>query len=329
MASNRTPQRRNNAPDAGRNGESNASRIRHRDSSSKRLADKRAHQQQRRRGSSATEESQLRRDRLNERRAATSQRQRSRTPLGNLPLWEKQVAAQAERDHRFAPAEGDDRKTMVTKFIMRNIVFIVALIIFFTSLIIAQSTFHHRSRNLENLDTRIYGLEQQVNTRKKEYNEKTEDAFSQATDGVDMSRKKSDDEVMKKLLQSALTWDGIETYLQRRKQIMSEYKFSEDDQFMTTFMPGEIQGISRKAPDGAVYYDHDANVNSKFDSLESYILSTEGSTYRYAAFATSTTRSKNGEASSKGTSFLTYEMVDGHPVNINAEAILGGRETTS
>lgn len=225
---------------------------------------------------------------------------------------------------KFHATPEDDRATLVKKFFARNVLVIAAVIFMIISLIAFSAVTSNRGAQLDRQAADILSLEREVSTAKSTNDADYGQVLRIATGGVDNEHRREDDRVVEDLMETALTWDGISQYLEKRKQVMERFGFPEDSQFMRFFMPGELEGVARTAPSGETHYAFDKNISNAFDSLESHVVGVNGDVYSYIAVVGMRTKSTDGQASNLTYSILRYDVVDGRIVNIVAETAPGG-----
>lgn len=222
-------------------------------------------------------------------------------------------------------SEMDPRVIKVIEVIQRNILLVIGVIALIIALSITSSTLSKRSDTLADQRAQIASLESQVREKESEADKVYAQTMLAATN-VDVNRKKQDDEKFKELMHAALTWDSMPAYSKAREKVMDRWEFSENSQFMSTFMPGELSGAMRKDASGETHYVYDANLRSEFDKAETFVLNVdeENDAYTYFALVTSRHKSDDGEASTTGQSIVTYSVSDGEIYDVAAMPIIGG-----
>lgn len=225
---------------------------------------------------------------------------------------------------RFLDNPDDDLGVRVMHFVGRNIIVIIAILAFLVTLIVVTSVSSARSSTLQEKDSEILALQQEKKATESSVDESYSEIVREATGGVDIAHKNRDDATVEEMLRMSLNWNGLREYLTARDSVMQNYGFAEDSQFMTVFMPGEMQGIARKAPDGTMHYAYDANLSNSFEDMTSYVTNVNGDVYSYVALVTMRTQSSTGDTSAPGYFRLTYDVVDGRIGNIYAETAPNG-----
>lgn len=219
---------------------------------------------------------------------------------------------------RFVETVDDTREERVKKFIGRNGIMIVAVIIAVLALIITSSISSSRAKALDKQKSEIVSLNQEYKTKDQEHTKDVGQAIRQATGGIDEEHRKKDEEVARQLFRDALTWDGIPSYLEARDKVKRVYHLDDTSDFMTVFMPGEMQGVVRKAPSGKVYYSNDENLKSTFDTMNTVVTGVNGDVYSYWAEVKARVESDNGRTSKPMSSVVTFDVVDSKIANIRA-----------
>ena len=222
-------------------------------------------------------------------------------------------------------SEMDSRVAKVLEVIQRNILLVIGVIALIIALSITSSTLSNRKDTLADQRAQIASLESQVREKQSEADKVYAKTMLTATN-VDINRKKQDDEKFKELMHAALTWKSMPEYSKAREKVMERWEFSENSQFMSTFMPGEMSGAMRKDASGETHYVYDTNLRSEFDKAETFVLSVdqENDAYTYFAIVTSRHKSDDGEASTTGQSIVTYSVSGGEIYDVAAMPIIGG-----
>lgn len=220
----------------------------------------------------------------------------------------------------------DTRADRLRKFVMRNLAVIIVAVLLVIAWLALSSVSSNRDAMLQSQRSEIVSLKQELTLEQDKTATERNAAIAEATGGMDADVKAADDRAMTELMKKALTWDGLREYLSRRDEVMKEYGFAADSEFMTAFMPGEAEGAVRTAPSGKTYSDFDASISSEFVSLESYVTSITSGSYSYFAVVQMRSKSSSGAKTADGQVMLVYDMIDGKPSNLNAYPVLGGVE---
>lgn len=218
----------------------------------------------------------------------------------------------------------DDKRTRAVKFLHRNLVVLVVALMFVVTWAVLGGISTTREEALSEQQGQIIALTSELELARSQVAAEHNDQVAQATGGMSVEHKQADDEMMTELMRQALTWDGLAEYMTLREQIMEDYGFASDSQFMSVFMPGEETGAVRTAPSGETYSTFDTDMSSSFDSLRSYVTGVNADVYSYFTLVQMRVQSSSGAASSTGQVAMTYEVIDGVPANVNAYTVVGG-----
>lgn len=216
----------------------------------------------------------------------------------------------------YTPDPDDTPGQIVLKFISRNIIVIISAIVFLITITMTNSALADRKESLQTQEAEILQLEQNVSSRQEEESTAYNDAIASGTGGIDIKHKESDDKKMEELMKTALSWKGTSGYLNARSTIKDKYGFAEDSQFLSEFMPGEMQGAIRKDASGETHSAVDSNIASEFAGMNTMVTEINADVYSYVATATMRQLSDSGTASSDAVIYLRYRMVDGNPTNV-------------
>lgn len=234
------------------------------------------------------------------------------------------LRAQQKDKGRFYPDPDDDANQKVLKFFGRNLLLIGVILALIAVSVYAVHVRQSRQDTLESQEAQILQLKQSVRSTDDEANADYAKTMREATGGVDATHKSRDDAAVEKMLRKALTWDSIDQYLKVRKEIKEQYNFSEDSQFMSTFMPGESQGVASKDASGDMHYSFDKDIQSQYEGMKSVVDGVEGDTYSYFTLVSIKQISDNGTASETNYAALQYTVADGNITNIEAYTAPGG-----
>lgn len=227
------------------------------------------------------------------------------------------TGAQAvQRRARFEADPDDTPKDAVLKFISRNVIVIISAIIFLVTVIAVRGVFHDRDDSIRAQEAQVLQLEHNVEARQAEEEAVYEEAVQIGTSGVDIKHKREDDAVMESLMRTALEWNGTQGYLSSRKQIADKYNFTENSQFLSEFMPGEMQGAIRKDPTGEIFSVFDNDISSKFAGFDSIVVDATADVYSYSARAIARQVDQTGTASVDNVVYLRYRVIDGNPTDV-------------
>ena len=179
-----------------------------------------------------------------------------------------------------------------------SIIAVAALFVFFIvqSVMIssASNKYATAKRKADTLSTQIDMVKQQNEYKKTKVE-------SEAT-GLDESRVNDDLEVVKTFFDKTLTWSTGAEYDAARESLIKDYKFSENDTFLTQFMPA-----NQYTSDGKYNYVDLKKANSKFEDVTQYVYSIDGDLYSYFGFVTWSTTTSEG-AEGKDTCVFIYSI---------------------
>lgn len=225
-------------------------------------------------------------------------------------------ASTARGGQRFAPDPEDTIQQSVLKFISRNIIALISIIILIVTIFAVRGVINDRDASLREQEAQILQLKHNKQAREVEEEKVYEEAVQIGTSGVDIKHKREDDEIVEAMMETALSWSGANGYLAARKQIADKYNFPETSQFMSEFMPGELQGVIRKDPTGKVFSAVDSDVSSKFGGFDSMVTDATAGVYSYSARAISRQVDPTGTASVDNVVYMRYRMLDGNPTDV-------------
>lgn len=228
------------------------------------------------------------------------------------------------RGGNFYATTTDTKADVAKKFVLRNLLVIVAIIVFLMTYFVLHGISSSRDDGLASQRSQIVSLRSQLALTQDQVHSKQGDAVREATSGMDLTHKDSDDAAMIKLMKLALTWDGLSAYLDARTQVIKAYGFAEDSQFMSVFMPGQKEGAVRTAPSGRTYSAFDKDMKSEFSDYRSYVTAINSEVYSYFAVVTMRVASGSGASSQNASIMLSYDMIDGKPANLDAYTVPGG-----
>lgn len=221
---------------------------------------------------------------------------------------------------------GDTKADQARKFLLRNLLVIVAALAFAVTFLVLGGINNSRQDALESQQSEMLSLQGQLTMSQDEVAQNQSEAIRVATDGMDTAHKAADDEEVTALMKQALTWNGLSQYLNQREAVMAEYGFASDSQFMQVFMPGEKEGVVRTAPSGQTYSAFEKDMQSQFSSLSSYVTAINGEVYSYFAVVELRVASGSGAASEVAYVSMAYDMIDGAIANLDAYTTPGGMQ---
>lgn len=222
----------------------------------------------------------------------------------------------------------DTSRDKTVKFFKRNGLLIGAALLCLVVLLISSSVSSGRKSTLASQRAQIVSLEQMVAQSEDQVISDYSDTVAKVTGGVSLTHKQDDDAVVREMMETALTWDGLREYMRSRDQLIERYGFDEDSEFMTVFMPGEDQGVMRTAPSGKTHSAFDEDLSSRFDSMTSYVTSVRGDVYSYFTVVTMRVSSDSGKASARSYATMQYDVANGKVENVEAQITEGGIKTS-
>lgn len=185
--------------------------------------------------------------------------------------------------------------------------------IFFYARVTSQAQNTERSEQ-----ARISELRDKISAAKNDVENKASEPVKNTT-GYDAQRVAKDDATMGRLAKSIFTWDDSESYNKARNTAKESFGFSDDNAFLTKFMP-EVKSVENR--DGKKINDIDANgANMSYESLSSYVTRISSGTYSYATIVKVTGANSNG-AESEGSIMLFYETdANGNVSHVSAQTL--------
>lgn len=165
---------------------------------------------------------------------------------------------------------------------------------------------------------RIAELRNKISAAENDVEDKASESVKNTT-GYDAQRVAKDDAAMGRLAKSIFTWDDSESYIKARNTAKESFGFSDDDAFLTKFMP-EVKSVENG--NGKQINDIDANgANMSYESLSSYVTKISGGTYSYATIVNVTGANSNG-AEADGSIMLFYDTdANGNVSHVSAQTL--------
>lgn len=102
------------------------------------------------------------------------------------------------------------------------------------------------------------------------------------TTGIDQSMVEKDNAAAQQLFKLAFTWDSYVKYTQVRNDVISQYGFSEDSEFMTKILP-EVKQNTRYTYEGPKVQDENINVDEYMKSEVTDDITTNGLNMSYSS----------------------------------------------
>lgn len=162
-----------------------------------------------------------------------------------------------------------------------------------------------RNAVLSAQQTEITALEQQKkeasDKRTSEVNMVTKNSF-----GLDTSRVATDDRIATEIIKTATTWSDADSYNAARTKLRDDYKFTDDSQMLSTFMPE-----FKDAPlgqDGKMINTINAyGLNMTYVKMHSYVVGVDNGVYSYFTVVDVLSKDAQGH-SGEGTIIFTYDV---------------------
>lgn len=206
----------------------------------------------------------------------------------------------------------------------RWIIPLVALLACIAVWLAMHHTLSNRKDTLEQQQADIHAAQGELDQTRADADKQYAQVVSDSTDGLDVARKQADDDKVRGLVQEATTWTGIEDYLKKRDKVMKDYDLDENSQFMTEFLPGEQEGLTRTDPSGKTHYVYDADIHAEFEDFQSWVTGAEGSIYHYNGLVSMKILSDSGQATDINYALLTYDTINGKLTNLQAHTLPSG-----
>lgn len=162
-----------------------------------------------------------------------------------------------------------------------------------------------RNAALSAQQTEIATLEQQkkdaTDKRTSEVNTVTKNSF-----GVDTSRIATDDRIVTEIIKVATTWSDSDSYKTARNTLRDDYKFTDDSQMLSTFMP-EVQDAPL-GQDGKMINTIDAyGLNMTYVKMHSYVVNIDNGVYSYFTVVNVLSKDAQGHTG-EGNVIFTYDV---------------------
>lgn len=135
--------------------------------------------------------------------------------------------------------------------------------------------------------------------------------------GIDASRIERDGGIAEGIMKTALGWKDYDSYIDARETLKSRYGLSEDDRFLSVFLPHVSE--SEPTSSGKRYNWIDVNdYRVYYDGMEQHFLGTDGNAYGYLAEVRWSSVASNGGESRQESVFLYSIDADGDIVSMDA-----------
>lgn len=188
-----------------------------------------------------------------------------------------------------------------------------AFFILITSIVAYFSTTGKYEESLYKQEMEIHSLEKQLDAQ-KEITQTAKDELIESSTGLQTLKVDSDNKVVEAFMDYVLTWDDGASYDAMRNDLLQSHGPVSNDNFFEIFLPENVS-------DSLYNYIDVFNLNSRFESLESYVTQITPNTYSYFSFVEFSSRDKNG---TEGTSrvICTYDVdSDNNILNLDAYTI--------
>lgn len=170
------------------------------------------------------------------------------------------------------------------------------------------------------LEQEYMAKQQQVVDAQELIRQKQLELASGGDERIDASRITRDAGIAEGVMKLALGWRDYDSYIEARESLKSRYGLSEDDRFLSVFLPYVSE--SEPTSSGKRYNWIDVNgYNVYYDGMSQYFLGESGGEYRYLSEVKwSTVATNGGEA--RRTSVFTYSVdEEGHIGSMDAYVI--------
>ena len=162
-----------------------------------------------------------------------------------------------------------------------------------------------RNAVLSAQQTEITALEQQKketsDKRTSEVNTVTKNSF-----GLDTSRVATDDRIATEIIKTATTWSDADSYNAARTKLRDDYKFTDDSQMLSTFMP-EVKDVPL-GQDGKMINTINAyGLNMTYVKMHSYVVGVDNGVYSYFTVVDVLSKDAQGH-SGEGHIIFTYDV---------------------
>lgn len=162
-----------------------------------------------------------------------------------------------------------------------------------------------RSAVLSSQQSEIAALTQQrqeaSDKRTSEVNTVTKNSF-----GLDTSRVATDDRLVSQIIKTATTWSDAESYNKARNTLRDDYKFSDDSQMLTTFMP-EVQDMALGQGGKKINTIDAYGLNMTYVKMHSYIVGVDNGVYSYFTVVDVLSKDAQGHTG-EGNIIFTYDV---------------------
>lgn len=124
--------------------------------------------------------------------------------------------------------------------------------------------------------------------------------------GVDTSRVATDDRIVSEIIKTATTWSDAETYNAARAKLRDDYKFTDDSEMLTTFMP-EVQDMALGQGGKKINTIDAYGLNMTYVKMHSYIVGVDNGVYSYFTVVDVLSKDAQGHTG-EGNIIFTYDV---------------------
>lgn len=124
--------------------------------------------------------------------------------------------------------------------------------------------------------------------------------------GVDTSRVATDDRIVSEIIKTATTWSDAETYNAARAKLRDDYKFTDDSEMLTTFMP-EVQDMALGQGGKKINTIDSYGLNMTYVKMHSYIVGVDNGVYSYFTVVDVLSKDAQGHTG-EGNIIFTYDV---------------------
>ena len=124
--------------------------------------------------------------------------------------------------------------------------------------------------------------------------------------GLDTSRVATDDRIATEIIKTATTWSDADSYNAARTKLRDDYKFTDDSQMLSTFMP-EVKDAPL-GQDGKMINTINAyGLNMTYVKMHSYVVGIDNGVYSYFTVVDVLSKDAQGHTG-EGTIIFTYDV---------------------
>lgn len=124
--------------------------------------------------------------------------------------------------------------------------------------------------------------------------------------GVDTSRVATDDRIVSEIIKTATTWSDAETYNVARAKLRDDYKFADDSEMLTTFMP-EVQDMALGQGGKKINTIDAYGLNMTYVKMHSYVVGIDNGVYSYFTVVDVLSKDAQGHTG-EGNIIFTYDV---------------------